>query len=429
MKIKNIIALLVVFTVAYWLTCYYTPKFYYSKAQTAFEKQDYMTASEYLRKALLLKPDNLDYRYFYVDSLSKLKPTYKIQKIIYKYSKGDDGAAILAQEKINDWKHYIHQNIGSNYIEQAPLDSNIIRWNKNSFPLKVFINENNFSSVPEYYETAVKRAFDQWDNSIDFIDFEYNTDQSKAQIEILLEKLPDNVCDKNGICKYVVGYTSPTISGKSLKKMTITLYDKTPKGDYFSDKEIYNTILHEIGHALGIMGHSYSTDDLMYMQAQNSNSFFIQYKEDFHYISGSDINTMRLLYMINPNITDKPEQEKLIFAPIILGSREEMASKKVKEAIQYIKTSPDISVGYINLAGAYIDLKQYKKALNALQKALELANTDNEKFIIYYNFAYTYHDMKKYQTALDYANLAKNIQSSQDILELIGIIEHNMTVK
>ena len=282
--------------------------------------------------------------------------------------------------------------------------------------------------MPEYYKDAILKAFNQWDKSIDFIGFKYISNRSDAQIEILLKELPDNICDKNGLCKYVVGYTEPDVRGNTLNKMTITLYDKTPNGDYFSDKEVYNTVLHEIGHALGIMGHSYSTDDLMYMQAQNSTNIFIQYKEDFHYISGNDINTMKLLYMLKPDITDNSEPEKLIYPPIILGSKEDIAKKKVKEAISYIKSSPDISVGYINLAGAYTDLKQYKKALAALEKALDKSNTDNERFVIYYNFAYIYRDLKQYKAALDYANLAKNIQSSQDILELISIIEHEMSV-
>ena len=428
MKIKNILLCLIVFFCAYVISSNLIPKFYYSKAQFALKNKDYQTASNYLYKALLLRPNNLDYRYYYVKSLTKLKPTYKIQKIIYKFSNGEDSAASIAQDKINDWKRNINLNIGNNYIDQVPMDSAIIRWNKNSFPLRVYIDEQNFLSVPEYYKDAILKAFNQWDKSIDFIGFKYISNRSDAQIEILLKELPDNICDKNGLCKYVVGYTEPDVRGNTLNKMTITLYDKTPNGDYFSDKEVYNTVLHEIGHALGIMGHSYSTDDLMYMQAQNSTNIFIQYKEDFHYISGNDINTMKLLYMLKPDITDNSEPEKLIYPPIILGSKEDIAKKKFKEAISYIKSSPDISVGYINLAGAYTDLKQYKKALTALEKALDKSNTDNERFVIYYNFAYIYRDLKQYKAALDYANLAKNIQSSQDILELISIIEHEMSV-
>ena len=37
-------------------------------------------------------------------------------------------------------------------------------------------------------------------------------------------------------------------------------------------------------------------------------------------------------------------------------------------------------------------------------------------------------NLKEYDTALEYANLAKNIQTSQDVLELIGIIEHDKRV-
>ena len=85
-------------------------------------------------------------------------------------------------------------------------------------------------------------------------------------------------------------------------------------------------------------------------------------------------------------------------------------------------------MGYINLAGAYADLKEYNKAISALENALDTAKNDDEKFIIYYNYAYIYMNLKEYDTALEYANLAKNIQTSQDVLELIGIIEHDKRV-
>ena len=227
-----------------------------------------------------------------------------------------------------------------------------------------------------------------------------------------------------------MGYTTPKTTGRKLQKMTITIYDKNPRGEYFSDKEIYNTVLHELGHALGIMGHSYSSSDLMYQQTQNNRSIFALYREDFHYLSGNDVNTLKLLYMLEPTITDKVSKDKeaLIYTPILLGSPEERAQQKVKEALDYINTSPEIAVGYINLAGAYADLKQYKKALEALQSALDVANTDNEKFVIYYNFAYIYLNTEKYDAALEFAELAQQIQSTQDIIELISVIKHNQNI-
>ena len=400
LKTRDLFLGIIVIIAAYGITTILTPKILFWRGKALFEDQKYTSALGYFNKALIFKHDNRDYRYYFVKTLANLKPTYKVQKAMYKFANDDkdDSASILAHDKITEWKRNIHSNMGDNYIEQAPSDANIIRWNKNSFPLKVYIDSKNLTGLPDYYTSAVSRA-------------------------------PDNICDNNGVCKFVVGYTSPKISGHRLKNMKITIYDKNPAGEYFSDKEVYNTVLHEMGHALGIMGHSYSTNDLMYLQTQG-NDIFTPYREDFHYLSGNDVNTLKLLYMLEPTITDKPYTSKkgLIYTPVILGSREEIAQKKVEEAKDYINSSPDIAVGYINLAGAYADLKEYKKALDALQSALDTANTDNEKFIIYYNYAYIYMNMKKYDAALEYAELAQRIQPSQDVTELISIIKHNKSV-
>lgn len=431
LKPRVLLLYLLVLFVAYYATSSLVPKLCFLKWKSLYNKGNYEQSYKYIKKALSFKPEDTDYRYYFVKTLTELKPVYGVQKEMYRFARSskDDGAKILAIEEISEWKTNIHENIGNNYIEQAPSDSNIIRWNKNSFPLNVYLDINNLNKLPDYYKSAISRALNQWEKSVDFVSFQITDKKSDAQLIILFDELPDDICDGN-VCKFVVGFTNPKVSGKKLKNMTITLYDKNPRGEYFSDKEIYNTVLHELGHALGIMGHSYSTDDLMYQETQNQDSIFAKYKEDFHYLSGSDVNTLHLLYMLEPTITDKPSNSKkgLIFTPIILGTPEEMAAKKVEEAKDYIKSSPGIAVGYINLAGAYADLKEYNKALGALQSALDLANSDQEKFVIYYNYAYLYMNLKKYDSALKYAKLAAQIQSTEDVLELISIIEHNQAI-
>ncbi|MBQ8167928.1 tetratricopeptide repeat protein [bacterium] len=405
---------------------------YFAVGKSHFENKNYKQAVKYFKTAVLIKPNNLDYRYYYVKTLSVLPPTYDVQKSMYSMakSKKEDGAQILANEKIIEWKSLIHQNIGYNYIEQAPVDASVIRWNKNSFPLKIYIDTGSFSKLPDYYRSAVARAFKQWGDSIDFVSFITAKNKSEAQIIISFDKMPSNVCNSN-VCQFVVGYTTPKTSGKILKNMTIIIYDKTPFGDFFSDKEIYNTVLHELGHALGIMGHSYSTNDLMAAQSQLQGNLHSKYRSDFQYLTGSDVNTMQLLYLLEPNITNKVEHNRkdLIYTPIILGTPKEIALKKITEAQIYIKNSPELASGYINLAGAYMELKEHKKALNALQNASDRATSDNEKLIIYHNFAYVYYELKKYDIALRYAKLAKNISPSQEILELIALLEKEINSK
>ena len=385
------------------------PLFCYWHGKNLYGKEDYYGATKALKYAHLLAPKNKDYKYYLVRSLSNLEPTYQVQKAVYNLStsKEDDSARSLAEFTVNEWKSTIHQNIGANYIEQAPSGASIIRWSNDSFPLKVYIDNANLANLPSYYKSAISRAFSQWDKSVDFVSFENVSSRQNANILILFEPLPNNVCSGR-VCRYVVGYTSPTIVGYTLKHMTITLYDKNHKGEFFSDKEIYNTLLHELGHALGIMGHSYNSIDLMYQSTQDNSGLFGKYRSDFNYLSGSDVNTLNLLYMLEPNISDKVFYDKsnLIYAPIVLGTSKDIAKRKLVEAQNYIKSSPKLAVGYINQAVAYEELGENKKALKALLNAEKYAKDDNERHIIYHNLSVISEKLDDYQNAQKYSELS-----------------------
>ena len=204
---------------------------FFAHGKLAYDKKDYQKAANSLQIALMFNPKHSDYRYYYVRTLSNLDPTYNVQKIIYGISRSkiDDSARSLAEFTVNEWNTTIHQNVGTNYIEQAPSGADIIRWSKDSFPLKVYVDNTSLAHLPSYYKSAISRTFNQWDKSVDFLSFEYVSNPKDANIKILFEPLPDNVCSGR-ICRYVVGYTTPTIIGNTLKHMTITMYDKDHKG-------------------------------------------------------------------------------------------------------------------------------------------------------------------------------------------------------
>ena len=215
--------------------------------------------------------------------------------------------------------------------------------------------------------------------------------------------------------------------------MKIVLYTNDPNGNFFSDKELYNTILHEIGHALGIMGHSYSTEDLMYMSTNENTSFYAPYRSSFQYLSSKDINTIRLLYKLVPTITNTPQKDLktkgLVYAPIVLGTSNQISLRKLKEAQNYIKNAPDLAGGYIDMGIAYAELNRNAEAIRAMKKAYSLAKSDEEKFMICFNLSVILLNINKLDSALSYAEEAQQITDNEDIKELISNIKHAKQTK
>lgn len=430
-KDKIITILVCTFFILFAVFLKATPVCFYYQGKSALDKKDYIKAHKCLKNAYNFDKKNKDYRYYYVQSLLRLSPTVTVQKEMFNIASSDDkdSAQTVAEAKIAEWRNNILSNIGNNYIEQAPSDKGIVRWSIEKFPLKIaLVNQSNVE-IPEYYNNEVYRAFSQWEVSSQILKFSSTNNANDADILVKFENLPNDVCDGNG-CKYVVGFTTPSIKNNILKKMTITLYTKDPNGNYFSDKELYNTILHEAGHALGIMGHSYSSDDLMYM-ATEGNNFYTPYRSSFQYLSSQDINTIKLLYKLVPAITnsEKVNTKGLVYAPIVLGTSKEISLRKLKDAQNYVKSAPDIPGGYVDLGIAYAELNKTHEAVKALQKALTLSKSDSDKYISYFNIAVVFVNSGDTKNALEYALKAQSISNNDEINELVTNIRHAQITK
>lgn len=430
-KDKIITILVCAFFILFAVFLKATPVCFYYQGKSALDKKDYIKAHKCLKNAYNFDKKNKDYRYYYVQSLLRLSPTVTVQKEMFNIASSDDkdSAQTVAEAKIAEWRNNILSNIGNNYIEQAPSDKGIVRWSIEKFPLKIaLVNQSNVE-IPEYYNNEVYRAFSQWEVSSQILKFSSTNNANDADILVKFENLPNDVCDGNG-CKYVVGFTTPSIKNNILKKMIITLYTKDPNGNYFSDKELYNTILHEAGHALGIMGHSYSSDDLMYMATEGSN-FYTPYRSSFQYLSSQDINTIKLLYKLVPAITnsEKVNTKGLVYAPIVLGTSKEISLRKLKDAQNYVKSAPDIPGGYVDLGIAYAELNKTHEAIKALQKALTLSKSDSDKYISYFNIAVVFVNSGDTKNALEYALKAQSISNNDEINELITNIRHAQITK
>lgn len=405
------------------------PSIAFNLGKQAYDNKNYVKAFNMLKFATELDSKNIECRYYYVETMLKLKPTLDVQRELFKISQANlsDTADLLSDKQIEIWRNNIFLNVGENYIEQAPMGDKILRWDAQTFPLKVYIKKDTPNQIPSYYQPAIQKAFWQWQN-IGPVSFKFINDEKNANILVTITSSQNiQKCDGPD-CKYVVAFTKPTYNYSSLKEMTITFYDLNMANKPFSEREIYNTALHEIGHSLGIMGHSQNSDDLMYMQKTKEEAFD-KYRSDFQLISPRDANTLSLLYKLVPDITNTPlskyNENYQFYAPIIIGDTKQANSKKLIEAQNYIKQAPNLPNGYIDLASAYAELKEYNKAIEALNSALSKSSDSSQTYLVYYNLAIIYMTAKDWDNAIKYAETAKLVQNSSDLDGLIALADYN----
>lgn len=404
------------------------PNIFFNMGKEAYQQKNYQKAYSMLYIANRLNSYNKDLRYYYAQTLIKLPPTLEVQRELFYLSenKSGDSADLIAQQQLLTWKDQIFYNVGENYIQKAPFNSKILRWDESKFPIKVYIEDDTNGSAPGYYTNEVQRAFLEWQKATsNLIRFKFVSVPADSQI--LVKIISDNKRQscKAEECKYVAAFTAPTLNGDFLKKMTITLYDVNAINQPFTARQIYNIVLHEIGHSLGIMGHSENPNDLMYMERRRGNDDSGS-TSNYQLISSADLNTLELLYMLIPDITNTPlnkyNTKHQFFSSIVMGSDAEITSQKILEAKNYIASAPNIPNGYLDLAAGYTDQKNYTKAIACLNKALELSSTDSEKFAVYYNLAIIYMNTQDWDNSLKYAQMAKALKSNVSASDIDGLI-------
>ena len=396
--------------------------YYFKKGKVLYNSGHYDSSVKFFERSLKVNPENAASRYFLTLALSKGTPTYSHQEALYKManSKNHDMAQNYAKAQLIGLKERLTEGIEDNYIYSAILNKDILRWNIESFPIKVY-----FEKTTNSYRDNIKKAFEQWGKASGFLQFKEVYNQEESDIEVKFIPYNGPRC-QSATCNYVIATTTSTTDKyHRLKQMVITFYKTNPFGESFSDAEIYNTALHEIGHALGISGHSDNPNDVMYASHHKVSAVFEPYSKDIFYLSRRDLNTLALLYRLAPSITNSKGwfYENLYYPPLILGNDEEILKKKLEEYQQYINKYPNYCGGYINIATVYSSMGNNKKAQNALDKAFEFATNDNEKYLIHYNRAVMYFNNQDFNAALNCAKDAQAIKNDETTNALIQDIE------
>ena len=382
------------------------------KANSCFEKGDYICAQINYEKAFEFGEQDSDARNNYLetifDSPIDVKALEKLEKFIeYKL---DDSAQIRAEYFMYDLNREVNSKYPGNFILQAPTTGGVVRWGNRP----ITYGFNSSEKVPSYFIEEVKNAFEEW---TDATNGEFEFVQKRENPNIVIEFLKHNPAEPDGK-KYIVAYTNSVINSNRLNTMYIYFYLKGVNGEYFSPNQVYNTALHEIAHALGFMGHSHDKNNLLYATKDSE----VVRNDERDSLTLADINTIKLLYKIKPDITNVEDLESKYTPYLILGSDKEIYNHKLKEALNYIKDSPNLPNGYIDAASCYMDMKNYKKAIIYLEKAAKFADRVDFEKIVYYNLAIAYMYDKNYDMAKKYVYKSFEIEDSQSVHHLLAEI-------
>ena len=307
------------------------------------------------------------------------------------------------------------KSMGEKTIKSAVIDSyfrnlcnngQLIRWNKNSFPLKVYIEDNK--TVPEYYREIIISAYQAWQRASEgLVSFEFVENSSEADTKCYFR-----VNEK----AETIGTHAFSVNGNTIQDSVI-IFNKSDKKGYSHDsKQLFSSALQEIGHSLGLTGKSQSIYDVMYPINTKFNTE----------ITPRDLKTLALLYSVLPDITNKPltyeEKISLMTANEVLST----LNVPVGDDTDLTKvTGADIAT-HLALAEQYRKKAEYEKASNEYQIVAQMKYDRRSKSEVYYEIAVMYLDAEEFDSAKSFADIAWATDENDLTITLPPLINYYM---
>jgi len=173
------------------------------------------------------------------------------------------------------------------YVSESLKNGRLMRWT--FMPLKVYIAPMKFYAKQgqDYkYNALVKRALNEWQKAT----------KNRVSFTVVNTLLESNVnIDWKRVERVALGHCYFNFDNNNRlygAEVAIGLTDGLIHSEYGDESEVYHTILHEIGHAIGL-GHSPYKTDIMYTPHQKG----------VHSVSEGDILTVNWLYKLPQGAT------------------------------------------------------------------------------------------------------------------------------
>ena len=254
------------------------------------------------------------------------------------------------------------QKINS-YLNSSVKNGNIVRWSFST--LKVYIAPMRFYSKQGEdlkYRKMVMDALNAWSAASDGkINFQITNVLLESHINVDWRRVDRKSL---GHCEF-----GPDPQGRLYSaEVSIGLTDGRIHKAYDNDLEVYHTILHEIGHALGL-GHSPYPQDIMYTPHQYGNAT----------LSLNDKYSIKWLYKLTPGMSVKKIAEKYNISTTsdidaVIRKIDSKSNKSLEKKEKMLKeSSRDLLQESVNIG----ELKRYNMMLQSLSFSENIKNCNN----------------------------------------------------
>jgi tetratricopeptide (TPR) repeat protein len=184
---------------------------------------------------------------------------------------------------------------GSGEAAQAQMDyfaeatpRGTLRWPPSSMPIRVFVRPG--TAVPSFkpeFDSILVRAFKDWETgSDDKVKFSFVDNPANANIECRWSADPSQLSNSAEAGETKLVLKKSDIVRASIVILTVPLVSALP----LTGNRLRMTCLHEIGHALGLTGHTRNPDDVMFYSSHIADTWFD--------LSQRDKNTIVRLYSV-----------------------------------------------------------------------------------------------------------------------------------
>ncbi len=293
------------------------------------------------------------------------------------------------------------------YFREVAANGKILRWNKSTFPLKVYIQDT--PEVPGYYREVIMSAYQTWQRASEgLIRFEFVETPEEADMKCFFRDINND--------SVAIASQAFSLNGNKIIDSTIIFKPTDKKNHSHDSKQLFSAALQEIGHSLGLNGKSPSIYDVMYPIGTKFNTE----------LTARDLKTLALLYSVVPDVTNEEltqEEKAQLFTVADILNTLNVPVDDSTNTDEVVAT--DIAT-HLALAEQYRKKALYDKAAEEYQAVAQMKEDRRSKSEVYYEVAVMYLDAEEFDKAKSCAEIACATDMNDLTDTLTALIDYYM---